>query len=219
MSGQDHGTPEPVNERILPIPPVVAGLFIASGWLLNHFVPLQDRSGPAATESRIAGGSRRGLRFRDCRLGIAANATLQNNLSSGRQGERAGSGWRFPAQPQSDVPKPNAVNARARHPERRPMDEPARTSLAALPPRARGEARRGVSYPEIWGGVCGLPEQGPALVLKKYRDVLLATLTYCLPHSANPKGGDLREQLVKLSAENRPCWTSRQSRASRYSTT
>lgn len=72
MSGQDHGTPEPVNERILPIPPVVAGLFIASGWLLNHFVPLQDRSGPVATESRIAGGI-----VMACAFAIAGQALLE----------------------------------------------------------------------------------------------------------------------------------------------
>ena len=76
MSGQDHGTPEPVNERILPIPPVVAGLFIASGWLLNHFVPLQDRSGPAATESRIAGAA-----VVACAFAIAGLALLQMRRS------------------------------------------------------------------------------------------------------------------------------------------
>ncbi|MFZ0571828.1 MAG: isoprenylcysteine carboxylmethyltransferase family protein [Rhodomicrobium sp.] len=76
MSGQDHGTPEPVNERIFPIPPVVAGLFIASGWLLNHFVPLQDRSGPAATESRIAGAA-----VVACAFAIAGLALLQMRRS------------------------------------------------------------------------------------------------------------------------------------------
>lgn len=56
MSGQDHGAPEPVNARILPVPPVVAGLFIVAGWLLNRFVPLAGRGAPVALESRIAGG-------------------------------------------------------------------------------------------------------------------------------------------------------------------
>ncbi len=56
MSGQDHGRPEPVNARIFPIPPVVAGLFIAAGWLLNRFVPPAGRGAPVAWESRITGG-------------------------------------------------------------------------------------------------------------------------------------------------------------------
>ncbi len=56
MSGQDHGGPEPVNARIFPIPPVVAGLFIAAAWLLNRFVPLGQSDAPVAYESRVAGG-------------------------------------------------------------------------------------------------------------------------------------------------------------------
>ncbi len=189
MSGQDHGTPEPVNERILPIPPVVAGLFIASGWLLNHFVPLQDRSGPAATESRIAGAA-----VVACAFAIAGLALLQMRRSR----------TTFHPGGRANALVQGGVFQRSRNPmylsltlltlglgiaERRPMDEPARTPLAALPPRARGEARRGVSYPEIWGGVCGLPEQGPALVLKKYRDVLLAYVNVLLTTFGKSKAG------------------------------
>ena len=40
MSGQDHSGAGPVNARIFPIPPVVAGLFIAAGFALNWLVPL-----------------------------------------------------------------------------------------------------------------------------------------------------------------------------------
>ncbi len=56
MSGQDHTGNGPVNERIFPLPPMVAALFIAAGWLLNHFVPMVDRAGPAPNESRLVGG-------------------------------------------------------------------------------------------------------------------------------------------------------------------
>lgn len=55
MSGQDHSGAVPVNARIFPIPPVVAGLFIAAGWALNWVVPLSER-GPVALEARIGGG-------------------------------------------------------------------------------------------------------------------------------------------------------------------
>ncbi len=71
MSGQDHGGPEPVNARIFPIPPVVAGLFIAASWLLNRFVPIAARDTPVAYESRIAGGV-----VIACALGIALLALL-----------------------------------------------------------------------------------------------------------------------------------------------
>ena len=55
MSGQDNSGREPVNARIFPVPPVVAGLFIAAGLALNYFVPLLHPA-PAPLESRIAGG-------------------------------------------------------------------------------------------------------------------------------------------------------------------
>jgi protein-S-isoprenylcysteine O-methyltransferase Ste14 len=55
MSGQDHRGTEPVNARIFPLPPVVAGLFIAVGWTLNHFVPLGEAGTSVPFESRIAG--------------------------------------------------------------------------------------------------------------------------------------------------------------------
>ena len=72
MSGQDHTGPEPVNARIFPIPPAVAGLFIAAGFALNHLVPLVERSGPAPFESRIAGGA-----IMACALAIAGSAFLE----------------------------------------------------------------------------------------------------------------------------------------------
>jgi protein-S-isoprenylcysteine O-methyltransferase Ste14 len=56
MSGQEHGAADPVNARIFPIPPAVAALFIAAGWLLNRFAPLTARAAPVSLESRIAGG-------------------------------------------------------------------------------------------------------------------------------------------------------------------
>jgi protein-S-isoprenylcysteine O-methyltransferase Ste14 len=55
MSGQDHSGAGPVNARIFPIPPIVAGLFIAAGWTLNHFLPLSGGS-PVALEAKIGGG-------------------------------------------------------------------------------------------------------------------------------------------------------------------
>lgn len=56
MSGQDHRDSGPVNARIFPIPPVVAGLFIGAGWALGQFIPLSNRTAPVASEYRIAGG-------------------------------------------------------------------------------------------------------------------------------------------------------------------
>lgn len=56
MSGQEHGAADPVNSRIFPIPPVVAALFIASGWLLNRVAPLTAGAAPVPLGSRIAGG-------------------------------------------------------------------------------------------------------------------------------------------------------------------
>jgi protein-S-isoprenylcysteine O-methyltransferase Ste14 len=55
MSGQDNSGREPVNAQIFPVPPVVAGLFIAAELALNYFVPLLHPA-PAPLESRIAGG-------------------------------------------------------------------------------------------------------------------------------------------------------------------
>ena len=71
MSGQDHTGPEPVNARIFPLPPVVAGLFIAAAWVLNRLVPLLDR-GAVPAEMRIAGGA-----IVACALGIAVLALLE----------------------------------------------------------------------------------------------------------------------------------------------
>jgi protein-S-isoprenylcysteine O-methyltransferase Ste14 len=72
MSGQDHGSPEPVNARIFPVPPVVAGLFIVAGWLLNRFVPLLGHAAPAAYENWIAGGI-----VMACAFAIAGLAVLE----------------------------------------------------------------------------------------------------------------------------------------------
>ena len=57
MSGKDHTGAEPVNARIFPIPPVVVGLFIASGWGLNRFVPLSGRGASVPLPMRVAGGA------------------------------------------------------------------------------------------------------------------------------------------------------------------
>lgn len=71
MSGQDHSGAGPVNARIFPIPPVVVGLFIAAGWVLNRLVPLTDGS-PPVLEARIGGGL-----FLACAFAIAALAFLE----------------------------------------------------------------------------------------------------------------------------------------------
>jgi len=83
MSGQDHGGPEPVNARIFPIPPVVAGLFIAAGWLLNRFVPLAGRGGPVAYESRIAGGIVMACGFAIAVLGLLAMRRARTTVHPG----------------------------------------------------------------------------------------------------------------------------------------
>jgi protein-S-isoprenylcysteine O-methyltransferase Ste14 len=71
MSGQDHIGSEPVNARIFPIPPVVAGLFIAAAWALNHyFAP--ERSEPLPVEAKIAG-----VAIMACAFGIAGLALLE----------------------------------------------------------------------------------------------------------------------------------------------
>jgi protein-S-isoprenylcysteine O-methyltransferase Ste14 len=55
MSGQDHTGTGPVNAPIFPRPPIVALLFIAAGWALNHFVPAGPRSTSAPLESTVIG--------------------------------------------------------------------------------------------------------------------------------------------------------------------
>ncbi len=72
MNGQDHNGTGPVNARIFPIPPVVAGLFVATGWALGHFVPLLQRGAHVPFEMRIAGGA-----IMLCALGIAGLAFLE----------------------------------------------------------------------------------------------------------------------------------------------
>jgi protein-S-isoprenylcysteine O-methyltransferase Ste14 len=57
MSGQDHSGAGPVNARIFPIPPVVAGLFLAAGVALNWLAPLLDRAAPVPVAARVAGGA------------------------------------------------------------------------------------------------------------------------------------------------------------------
>jgi protein-S-isoprenylcysteine O-methyltransferase Ste14 len=56
MSGQDHTGTGPVNARILPIPPVVAALFVGAGWALNQFVPIGNGAAASPFESKLAGG-------------------------------------------------------------------------------------------------------------------------------------------------------------------
>jgi protein-S-isoprenylcysteine O-methyltransferase Ste14 len=56
MSGQDHTGADPVNAPIFPKPPVVALLFIAAGFALNHLVPPGPRSASLPLESAIIGG-------------------------------------------------------------------------------------------------------------------------------------------------------------------
>ncbi len=85
MSGQDHGRPEPVNARIFPIPPVVAGLFIAAGWLLNRFVPLAGRAGPVSWESRIAGGIVMACAFAIALLALLAMRRARTTFHPGGQ--------------------------------------------------------------------------------------------------------------------------------------
>ncbi len=61
MSGQDHKGQEPVNPRIVPLPPVVLLLFLGAGYGLQRFYPLG--SGEAAIESVIAGNALMVLAF------------------------------------------------------------------------------------------------------------------------------------------------------------
>jgi protein-S-isoprenylcysteine O-methyltransferase Ste14 len=76
MSGQDHMGSGPVNAPIFPKPPVMALLFIASGWALNHFVPIGPRGAAVPLESALVGGI-----IMACAVGIA--------LSAGREMTRA----------------------------------------------------------------------------------------------------------------------------------
>jgi protein-S-isoprenylcysteine O-methyltransferase Ste14 len=71
MSGQDHSGAGPVNARIFPIPPVVAGLFIGAGVALNWLVPLGG-SAFAGTGARIGGGL-----ILACALAVAGLAFLE----------------------------------------------------------------------------------------------------------------------------------------------
>jgi len=71
MSGKDHTGTEPVNARIFPIPPVVAGLFVAAGWALNRYLPLFERPAPVPFEARIGGAA-----IMACALAIAGLAFL-----------------------------------------------------------------------------------------------------------------------------------------------
>ena len=61
MSGQDHKGQEPVNPRIVPLPPVVLLLFLAAGYGLQRFLPLGG--GEPAIESVIAGNALMVLAF------------------------------------------------------------------------------------------------------------------------------------------------------------
>ncbi len=72
MNGQDHTGAEPVNARIFPIPPVVAGLFLAAGLALGYFVPMMPEAGPVPLEVRIGGGL-----ILACAAAIAGLAFLQ----------------------------------------------------------------------------------------------------------------------------------------------
>jgi protein-S-isoprenylcysteine O-methyltransferase Ste14 len=71
MSGQDHGGGEPVNPRIFPIPPVVAGLFLAAGLGLNWLLPLTGLA-PVPIGARIGGGL-----ILACAAGLAGAAFLE----------------------------------------------------------------------------------------------------------------------------------------------
>jgi protein-S-isoprenylcysteine O-methyltransferase Ste14 len=77
MSGQDHRGPGPVNAPIFPKPPVVALLFIAAGWALNHFIPAGPRGASFPLESLVIG-----VIIMVCAVAIA--------LSAGREMTRAG---------------------------------------------------------------------------------------------------------------------------------
>ena len=55
MSGQDHKGQEPVNPRIVPLPPIVLLIFLGGGYVLQQVWPLG--SGEKAIESVIAGNA------------------------------------------------------------------------------------------------------------------------------------------------------------------
>ena len=83
MSGQDHSRAGPVNARIFPIPPVVAGLFIAAGVALNWLAPLGG-SAPAGHGARIGGGL-----ILACALAIAGLPPSSKCAATGRPSIRA----------------------------------------------------------------------------------------------------------------------------------
>ncbi len=84
MSGQEHTGGSPVNARIFPIPPVVVGLFIATGWVLGHFLPLTDRNAPASLELQIAGGIVIVCAFAIARLAIREMRRAKTSPRAGR---------------------------------------------------------------------------------------------------------------------------------------
>ncbi|HZV20181.1 MAG TPA: isoprenylcysteine carboxylmethyltransferase family protein [Hyphomicrobiales bacterium] len=57
MTANDHKGIGPVNAPIFPKPPVVALLFIASGFALGYLIPLRDRGSSTPIESIVAGGA------------------------------------------------------------------------------------------------------------------------------------------------------------------
>ncbi len=82
MSGQDHSGAGPVNARIFPIPPVVAGLFIGAGFALNWLLPLTVRA-PVPFETRIGGGLIMALRACHRRARLPRNAPPPDHHPSG----------------------------------------------------------------------------------------------------------------------------------------
>ncbi len=87
MGGQDHIAAEPVNAPIFPAPPIAALLFMATGWALNHFVPIAGRAAALPLESLLGGAA-----IMVCAVAIALFAvrTMMRAKTSFVPGAKAG---------------------------------------------------------------------------------------------------------------------------------
>jgi protein-S-isoprenylcysteine O-methyltransferase Ste14 len=81
MSGQDHKDEQPVNPRIVPLPPVVLLLFIGAGFGLQRVFPFG--AGKAAIESVIAGNALMVIGFLIAVLGAVAMTRARTSFHPG----------------------------------------------------------------------------------------------------------------------------------------
>ena len=164
MSGQDHSGAGPVNARIFPIPPVVAGLFIGAGVALNWLVPLGG-SALAGTGARIGGGL-----ILACALAIAGLAFLEmrrhrTTFHPGHNAAALVTGGVFQRTRNPMYLSLTLVTLGLGVATANPWLDPARPCPAPLPAGARGEARGGLPHHPLRVPVHRLPAQGPPLDL------------------------------------------------------